>query len=264
MSIGKKTEKEIIALGRTTALFIRDHFQKKDFDEETKDHDNSLVSFVDREAEELITDGLSNLFPDYGFITEEDTILQDDQKEYYWIIDPLDGTTNFIHGLEVFSVSIALADNKHRLVWGLVVDVMKDDVFYDSRGRGAWKNNQRLRPAPSSLKNSLIATGFPYYRFVHKNAYLKYLEGFMNSCRGMRRCGSAALDMVHVASGTFGGFFEFDLHLWDVAAGALILQEAGGIVTDFHQDKEAWKKSGHIVAGNPICHREMFEKVISS
>ncbi len=256
------SDEEIISIGRKAAQFIGDHFQKKDFKEEAKDYDNSLVSFVDRESEKIITDGLTNLFPDFGFITEEDTISQDDQRDYYWIIDPLDGTTNFIHGLEEFSVSIALSTRDHELIWGAVIDVMREDVFQAAKGQGAWKNGKRLQLEPTSLEKSLIATGFPYYRFDHKEEYLRHFQRFMGACRGMRRCGSAALDMAHIASGIYGGFFEYDLHLWDVAAGALIVEEAGGIVTDFDQDREAWKRSGHIVAGEMQCHREMFDLML--
>ncbi len=256
--------KDIIEVGQKAASFIRLHFAKEDFEEETKDHDNSLVSFVDRQAEEIITSGLTELFPEFGYITEENTIEQDDQKPYYWIIDPLDGTTNFIHGLEVFSVSIALSDHEGTLVWGLVIDVMKDEVYYAVKDKGAWKNDQRLHLTNTQLKTSLLSTGFPYYRFEKKDIYLTYLEEFIQKCRGIRRCGSAALDLVHVASGIYGGFFEFDLHLWDVAAGALIVQEAGGIVTDFEQDSENWKTSGHIVAGDALCHEEMFQQVFKS
>ncbi len=255
--------KDIIAVGQTAASFIRKHFAEQDFEAEIKDHDNSLVSFVDREAEKIITDGLSTMFPGYGFMTEEGTIEQQDQQEYYWIIDPLDGTTNFIHGLEEFSVSIALSDRRHQLLWGLVIDVMNGDVFHAAKGHGSFKNNQRLYMKSTTLDKSLLATGFPYYRFDHKKEYLRYLEKLMESCRGIRRCGSAALDMVHVASGVYGGFFEYDLHLWDVAAGALIVQEAGGLVTDFEQDNENWKTSGHVIAGNSLCHKEMFEKVFN-
>lgn len=255
------TEENLIAVGRKAASFIRDHFNQKDFEEETKDYDNSLVSFVDRESERIITDGLTALFPDFGFITEEDTVAQDDGGEYYWIIDPLDGTSNFIHGLEVFSVSIALSTVDHELIWGLVIDVMTGDEFHATRDRGAWKNGHKLELQSTSLKKSLIATGFPYYRFEHKTAYLRHFEGFMGACRGLRRCGSAALDLVHVAEGVFGGFFEYDLHIWDVAAGALIIEEAGGIVTDFEGDPEEWKRSGHLVAGERSCHQEMFDLI---
>ncbi len=259
--IGGRIHNELLEVGRQAARFIQEHFNKKDFEEETKEFDNSLVSFVDRQSEGIITGGLKSLFPDFGFITEEDTIAQDDSREYYWIIDPLDGTTNFIHGLEEFSVSIGLSNRDHQLIWGLVIDVMREDEFYASRGHGAWKNGERLTLESSPLEKSLIATGFPYYRFEHKEIYLRYFEHFMGACRGMRRCGSAALDMVHVAAGVYGGFFEFDLHLWDVAAGALVIEEAGGIVTDFKGDPEAWKSSGHIVAGESTCHREMFDRV---
>lgn len=259
----KNAHEDIIKVGKVAASFIREHFLKKDFTAETKEHDNSLVSFVDRGAEQIITGGLTKLYPEFGFITEEDTVQQDNQKEYYWIIDPLDGTTNFIHGLEEFSVSIALSSHSHQLVWGVVIDVMKGDVFHAEKGQGAWKNGKRLELSPTSLKRSLLATGFPYYRYDNKKEYLHYLKGFMETCRGIRRCGSAALDMVHVASGIYGGFFEFDLHIWDVAAGAIIVTEAGGLVTDFHLNKESWKSSGHIVAGNTLCHQEMFDHVIS-
>ena len=252
---------ELLAVGQAAASFIRKHFAKQDFEEEVKDYDNSLVSFVDREAEKIITDGLSVLFPDFGFMTEEGTIEQFDQQQYYWIIDPLDGTTNFIHGLEEFSVSIALSDHHHQLLWGAVIDVMKGDIYLAAKGRGSYKNNRRLHLSPTPLAKSLLATGFPYYRFEMKKEYLKHLEKFMGSCRGIRRCGSAALDMVRVASGIYGGFFEYDLHLWDVAAGALIIKEAGGLVTDFEGNNETWKKSGHIVAGNPLCHGEMLDRI---
>ncbi|MBY5956646.1 inositol monophosphatase [Membranicola marinus] len=254
--------KDIIEVGQKAASFIRQHFQKKDFEEETKAHDNSLVSYVDRQAEQIITRGLAELYPDYGFITEENTIRQDDQRDYYWIIDPLDGTTNFLHGLEIFSVSIALSNRSGTLLWGLVIDVMNEDVYHAAKGQGAWKNDQRLIQGDSSLKMSLLSTGFPYYRFDKKTIYLTHLEGFMASCRGLRRCGSAALDLCHVAAGIYGGFFEYDLHLWDIAAGALIIRESGGVVTDFEQDHENWKLAGHVVAGNPRCHQEMFDQVI--
>lgn len=255
---------EIIDIGQAAVDFIRHHFTKQDFEAEVKDHDNSLVSFVDREAEKIITGGLTQMFPDHGFITEEDTIAQDDQKDYYWIIDPLDGTTNFLHGLEAFSVSIALSDRNHQLLWGMVIDVMKQEVFYAAAGHGAYKNGSRISVGNSSLSESLISTGFPYYTFENKAEYLQYLESFMSKCHGIRRCGSAALDMVHVAAGIYGGFFEFNLHLWDIAAGAVIVREAGGMVTDFEKKEENWKKTGHVVAGNPRCHGDMFDKVIDS
>ena len=264
LPFGKEKENQIIAIGRRAASFIRNHFDRKDFEEETKDFDNSLVSFVDREAEHIITDGLNALFPNYGFITEEDTVTQEDDREFYWIIDPLDGTTNFLHGLEIFSVSIALATSDHQLIWGLVIDVMKDDEYHAAKNQGAWKNGHQLKLEPTPLKKSLIATGFPYYRFEHKDEYLRHFEAFMGACRGMRRCGSAAIDLVYVAEGVYGGFYEFDLHLWDVAAGALIIQEAGGIITDFQGDTERWKTSGHIVAGEKRCHEQMMELIKTS
>jgi len=258
----KDKEEKILDIGRRAASFIQEHFNKKEnIAEETKEHDNSLVSFVDRETEQMITHELTDLFSEFGFITEEDTVLQADDREYYWIVDPLDGTTNFLHGLEEFSISIGLSTSDHQIIWGMVIDVMKKDEFLASRDGGAWKNGRKLELHPTPLHKALIATGFPYYRFEHKQDYLRHFEGFMGACRGMRRCGSAALDLVHVAEGVFGGFFEYNLHLWDVAAGALIVEEAGGIVTDFEGDPEKWKRSGHIVAGEKTCYMEMMEVI---
>lgn len=255
-------QEEIQAVAHTAASFIRGHFDDLNIKTETKENKNSLVSFVDREAEKILVEGLSGLFPKFGFITEEDTVAQDDSREYYWIIDPLDGTTNFLHGLPVFSVSIALSDRQHQLKWGLVIDVMKGDTYHAVQGQGAFKNGNRLHLEEVPLEEALLSTGFPYYTFEKKDLYVQYLTAFMELTRGIRRCGSAALDLVHTAEGIYAGFFEYDLHLWDIAAGALIVQEAGGVVTDFEGDPEQWKKSGHIVAGDLLCHRQMFEKVL--
>lgn len=255
-------QKEIEAVAQDAASFIRGHFEDPDIRTETKENQNSLVSFVDREAEKILVEGLSGLFPDFGFITEEDTVDQDDSREYYWIVDPLDGTTNFLHGLPVFSISVALSDRSDRLKWGLVIDVMREDLYFGIDGQGAFKNGTKLQMEEIPLDLALISTGFPYYTFENKDLYMKYFASLMEKTRGIRRCGSAALDLVHTAEGIYGAFFEYDLHLWDIAAGALIVREAGGIVTDFGGDPEQWKKSGHIVAGNPVCHRQMMEDVI--
>jgi len=257
-------QQQIEAVAQDAASFIRKHFEDQDIKTETKENKNSLVSFVDREAEKILVEGLSGLFPDFGFITEEDTVDQDDTKPYYWILDPLDGTTNFLHGLPVFSVSIALSDHKHHLKWGLVIDVMNEDLYLGIDGKGAFKNGERLYMEEVPLDMALVSTGFPYYTFENKDRYMQYFTSLMEKTRGIRRCGSAALDLVHTAAGIYGAFFEYDLHLWDIAAGALIVKEAGGIVTDFDGNTEQWKKSGHVVAGNLLCHRQMFDLVIGS
>lgn len=252
---------QIEAVAQRAASFIRSHFEDQDIETETKENKNSLVSFVDREAEKLLVEGLSGLFPDFGFITEEDTVDQDDTKPYYWIVDPLDGTTNFLHGLPQFSVSLALSDRQDRIRLGCVLDVMREDIYFGADGHGATKNGEKLLMQEVPLAQALVSTGFPYYTFENKDTYITYLSRLMELTRGIRRCGSAGLDLVHTAEGIYSLFFEYDLKLWDIAAGAIIIKEAGGIVTDFDQNEEGWKKSGHIVAGNALCHREFFDQV---
>jgi|SRR5690625_4691480 len=255
-------QNQIEAVAQRAASFIRSHFEDHSIETETKENKNSLVSFVDREAEKILVEGLTDLFPDFGFITEEDTVDQDDTKPYYWIVDPLDGTTNFLHGLSQFSVSLALSDRQNRIRMGWVLDVMREDLYIGIDGHGATKNGKKLQMEEVPLEQALVSTGFPYYTFENKDTYIKYLSLLMEMTRGIRRCGSAALDLVHTAEGVYGLFFEYDLQLWDIAAGAIIIKEAGGVVTDFDEDEEKWKKSGHIVAGNTGCHQEFFHRVV--
>lgn len=256
-----KKHEEIKAVVFSAASFIKDHFNDQDISPETKENKNSLVSYVDVGAERILVEGLSALFPDFGFVTEEETTEQQTDRDFYWIIDPLDGTTNFLHGLPEFSVSVALSDRHHDLKWGMVIDVMRDTVYHAAAGEGAYKNGIQLQLEEVPLEEALISTGFPYYTFENKDRYLEDLSSFMELSRGIRRCGSAAMDLVRTAEGVYGGFFEYDLHIWDIAAGALIVEEAGGHVTDFEGNPDAWKESGNVVAGDPMCHQQMFELV---
>lgn len=201
---------------------------------------NSLVSEVDIEAERKLVALLKSQLPEAGYLTEEETIAQS-ESELRWIIDPLDGTTNFLHGLPHFAISIAL-EIKNELVLGIVYDCAKKDCFSAWRGGGAWFNGLPINVSKAStLDQSLLATGFPYYDFDKMAGYLDLLEYFMRNTRGIRRFGSASLDLAWVACARFDGFFEYGLNLWDVAAGIVLIREAGGQVTDF---------SGGAVAGN--------------
>lgn len=193
---------------------------------------NQLVSYVDVTAENKLVEALKKVLPEAGFITEEET--QDDTtKEYKWIIDPLDGTTNFIHGLPCYSISLALMQG-NEVILGVVYEVNRDENFYAWKGGGAYMNGQSIETSKATaLKDSLLATGFPYYDFDQMQEYLKVLETFMQGTHGLRRFGSAAVDLAYTACGRFEGFFEYGLSPWDVAAGTLIVQEAGGKVTDF-------------------------------
>lgn len=194
---------------------------------------NQLVSRVDREAEQQLADGLRKLLPGAGFITEEATVAQQQQQAYTWIIDPLDGTTNFLHGLPMFSVSVALAKG-HELQLGMVHIPALGETFTAQRGGGAFLNNKPIRVSErGQLAQSLLATGFPYTEFAQLPVYLDVLHRLMKETRGLRRMGSAAIDLAYTACGRFEGFFETGLAPWDVAAGILLVEEAGGLCSDF-------------------------------
>jgi len=213
-------------------LFLRqqiDTVQKRDIKVKSR---NSLVSYVDKEAERQLVAGLQAILPGSVFLTEEETIAQQGGR-WRWIVDPLDGTTNFLHGLPCYSIAVALQQNE-KTVLGIVHEVAQDEQFYASRGRGAFCNDRSIQVSSTpNLADSLIATGFPYYDFSRIDDYLALFRTLMTSTRGIRRFGSAAVDLAYVACGRFDAFFEHSLHPWDVAAGAFLVKEAGGQVADF-------------------------------
>ncbi|MDN5216184.1 inositol monophosphatase family protein [Fulvivirgaceae bacterium BMA12] len=219
---------------------------------------NDLVSYVDKTAENMLVEGLSELLPEAGFITEEGTASHRDEA-YKWIVDPLDGTTNFVHGLPVYAISIALTFQEE-IVIGIVYELNRNECFYASSGEPAYCNDEIIKVSnANSLSEALLATGFPYHDFDLVKKYLATLDSFMQNTHGLRRLGSAAVDLAYVACGRFEGFFEYNLKPWDVAAGAFIVQQAGGVVTDF--------KGGHdfifgkeILAAN-IVHNEMLKVI---
>lgn len=216
---------------------------------------NDLVSYVDRTAEEKLVKRLQELLPEAGFITEEKTInrLAD---TYNWVIDPLDGTTNFMHGLPVYSISIAL-QKEGKVVLGVVYEVCQQEAFYAWEAGGAYLNGKAIHVSDKEkLSQSLIATGFPYSNFTSVDAYLSVLKEFMRYCHGVRRLGSAAVDLAYVACGRFDGFYEYNLNAWDVAAGAFIVQEAGGKVSNFSNGEE-FIQARQILASNRKVHAEM-------
>ncbi len=208
-------------------------------------HANDFVTEVDRESERIITDVLLESFPEIGLLAEEGGVAG--STERFWIVDPLDGTTNFIHGYPVFAVSIALYE-EGRTTLGAVYDPTRDELFEAVSGGGALCNGERIHVSKAAaLPESLIGTGFPFSvpRFI--DDYLAAFKELFLGCRGVRRAGSAALDLCHVAAGRLDGFFELYLKPWDMAAGALIVEEAGGSVTDFFGG-EGYLSAGHIVA----------------
>ena len=211
----------------------------------TKKSHADFVSEVDRAAEQAIIKILLDAYPDHAILAEESG--SQGESEFLWIIDPLDGTTNFLHGLPQFAVSIAL---QHRgiITQAVIYDPTKNELFTATRGRGAFLNDKRLH-----LADSLIGTGFPYTRFEHLDAYIGILKELMQKTAGLRRPGSAALDLAWMAAGRYDGFFETGLKPWDIAAGTLLVTEAGGMVSDLH-GSDTFLQTGHLCAGNPNIH----------
>jgi myo-inositol-1(or 4)-monophosphatase len=229
---------------------------------EQKTSFNNLVSYVDQEAERRMVKVLKSLLPEAGFITEEGTVEQSSKQEYNWIIDPLDGTTNFLHGLPVFATSIALAKGTE-ILSGVVYHIGTDECFHASKNSPAYCNDRQISVSSiATLQESLLATGFPYYNSQKSDTYLEIIKAFLAKTHGIRRLGSAAIDLAYVACGRLEGFFEYNLNPWDVAAGVLIVKQAGGAVTDF-------KGGDNFIFGKELCasnanmHAEMLHEVQS-
>lgn len=237
--------------------FIRNQSKEiKNVSIETKSL-NSLVTFVDKTAEEMLVSGLSKLMPNAVFLTEENTIEQQ-EGEFQWIIDPLDGTTNFIHGVPIFSISVALRQHNN-IILGIVYEINRDELFHAELGQGAFLNGIAIQISTNQvLSDSLIATGFPYYDFIQLENYLKTLSFLMQNTRGLRRLGSAAVDLCYTACGRFDAFFETSLNAWDVAAGGFILKEAGGVVCDFEKGNN-WLFGKTIIGGNSAIAQAILE-----
>jgi myo-inositol-1(or 4)-monophosphatase len=220
---------------------------------------NDLVSYVDKTSEEILVNGLQKLIPDAGFITEENTITLKD-RDYVWIIDPLDGTTNFVHGIPCFCVSVGLMF-KQKLILGVVHEVNLDECFYARKGGGAFLNGEKIKVSGvPDLSKSLVATGFPYHDFKQMKEYMEVFDYCMKNTQGLRRLGSAAVDLVYVACGRFEVFYEYGLNPWDVAGGAFIVMEAGGTVTDFNSEDD-FLFGKEIIASNTAVHGA-FQKVV--
>src|SRR3954467_9601742 len=220
---------------------------------------NDFVTEVDHAAEATIIDTLLGAYPGHGILAEESGRTRGARdSEYVWIIDPLDGTTNFIHGFPVYAVSIALAF-KGQVQQAVVYDPSRNDLFYASKGRGAFLNDKRLRVSKRTrMADALIGTGFPFRRGDDLGHYLRILEMVMKSCAGVRRPGAAALDLCYVAAGWYDAFFETGLSPWDVAAGSLIVTEAGGLGGNFTGGAEFRHQRG-VVAGSPKIYGQLVQ-----
>jgi myo-inositol-1(or 4)-monophosphatase len=229
---------------------------------EQKTSFNNLVSYVDKEAERQLVMALKELLPEAGFITEEGTVEQSKHQQYNWIIDPLDGTTNFLHGLPIYGISIGLVRN-NQVILGVVYHIGNDECFHAIEGGPAYCNDRIIRVSGvSSLNESLLATGFPYHQDDKRDIHLDIIKEFLIQTHGIRRLGSAAIDLAFVACGRLEGFFEFNLNAWDVAAGTLIVQQAGGVVTDFKGGNN-FLFGGELCAANAPLHPEMLHVIKS-
>ncbi len=256
---------EVSQLAEKVAEFIYQEAQNFDKEYIEVKSFNSLVSYVDKEAEKRIVERLSELLPQAGIIAEEGTGTPKEEG-FNWIIDPLDGTTNFVHGIPVYSISIALSyteNKKTELLLGIVYEVNRKECFAAHQNGGATLNGKKINVSgEKELGKSLLATGFPYEDFEKIEDYLAMMGKMMKAAHGLRRLGSAAVDLSYVAVGRFEGYFEYNLNSWDVAAGALIVKEAGGIVSDFEGNEivENYIFGKQIIAATNI-HSQIVELV---
>lgn len=250
----EKLASKVCVLAKITGKFILEESVKLSSSDIRDKDKNSFVTYIDIEAEKRIVKGLNDMLPGSSFITEEKT-TKEHSAEYTWIVDPLDGTTNYIHGIPVYSISIALQRNKHTIL-GVVYEINRKECFYAYEGSGAFMNDRTIKVSDSDkLSDSLLATGFPYYDYSLLPNYISLFSECMKRSRGIRRLGSAAVDLAYVACGRFEGFFEYGLNAWDVAAGAFILERAGGKVSNF-SDGPDFIRAKEIVATNARIHDE--------
>ena len=222
---------------------------------------NDFVTQVDKLSEEAIISHIKKSYPHHAILSEEAGFIAGKDDEYTWVIDPLDGTRNFMHGYPQFSISIAIMKN-NVTEFGLIYDPIRQELFTATRGQGAYVNSRRMRISDAKrMGQTLIATGFPFRKKENIKTYLTAFENVFSKCGDIRRAGSAALDLAYVAAGRLDGYWESDLFIWDIAAGALMVKEAGGMATDF-QNTETYLESGKIIAANPKIHKELIQLII--
>jgi myo-inositol-1(or 4)-monophosphatase len=255
-------EKHVVEVSEEVGEFI--YKESRNFDKsriEQKTGFNNLVSYVDKESERTLVAALQKMLPGAGFVGEEGTSIEG-TNDYQWIIDPLDGTTNFTHCLPPFAISIGLAQ-KGKIVLGIVYEVNLKECFHGSADTGAFCNGKPMRVSKvSSLTDALLATGFPYNMSDKTDAHMQIIRTFLTETHGVRRLGSAAVDLAYVACGRLEGFFEYNLNPWDVAAGTFLVQTAGGIVTDF-KNSSNFIYGGELCAANAGVHAEMLHVIRS-
>jgi myo-inositol-1(or 4)-monophosphatase len=245
---------------KTTAGFIREESGKFKISNAISKGLHDFVSYVDKGSEKLLVERLEAILPEAGFLAEEGTSTKKG-NEYKWVIDPLDGTTNFVHGIFPYAISVALTLNSEPVI-GIVHEIGLNETFTAWQGGGAYLNGRRINVSEArTVSDSLIATGLPYNNFSRLDNYMKCLSYFCRESHGIRRFGSAAVDLAYIACGRFEAFFEYDLKPWDVAAGTIILREAGGQISDFSGREEAFNGSETVAASRHVFPE--FLKIVS-
>ncbi len=250
---------KVIAITRLTGNFIRK--ESMSFEAKSIEYKglNDLVSYVDKNAEKQLVRNLTKLLPEAGFITEEETVNVIG-KTFTWIIDPLDGTTNFIHGIPTYSISIALYEEGQPVI-GVVYEINRGEMFFTYKGGAAYLNNKEIRVSKATdLSQCLLATGFPYYQFDKQPQYIQLFTEMMQKCHGLRRIGSAAVDLAYVACGRFDAYFEYNLNAYDVAAGAYLVQQAGGTILNFAGGEE-FLETREVLATNSLVTDEILATI---
>ena len=247
-----------IRAARAAGKVITQNFDRYDPMSIEKKQRNDFVTEVDHKAEAEIVATLAKAYPAHSLLCEESGLTGDENAEYQWIIDPLDGTTNFIHGLPHFSVSIAL-QHKKRLVQAVVYDPMRQELFTAGKGEGAFLDSKRLRVTKQGrLDEALLSCGFPYRDGQDLDFFQRTTRHYTERSGGVRRMGSAALDLAYVAAGRVEGCWLTGLKSWDIAAGALLVREAGGLINDFDGGDD-WMARGELIAASPRIHHQMLE-----
>jgi myo-inositol-1(or 4)-monophosphatase len=247
---------DIVQISKEAGELIRNAFGKT-HSIEFKTNELNLVTDTDKASEKLITEFIKKKYPTHGILAEEGSEANK-LSEYLWVIDPLDGTTNFAHGLPIFSVSIGV-QKKGETIVGVVYDVMRDVVFSVEKGSGSFENEKQINVNKrTNLGHSMLVTGFPYDIKENPDKAFERFIAFLKQARAIRRLGSAAIDFCYVANGVFDGFWEVSLHPWDLCAGKLIVEEAGGLVTDF-DGSPIDISTKRILASNGVIHQKMIE-----
>ncbi|MCX6301652.1 MAG: inositol monophosphatase family protein [Bacteroidia bacterium] len=251
--------REVVKAVRETGKFIREESSGFDINKTESKGLHDFVSYVDKGSEKMLVDKLGKILPEAGFIAEEGTSSKKGVR-FCWVIDPLDGTTNFLHGVHPFAISVALMDYDEPVV-GVVYEAAGNEIFRSWKNGGAWLNARPVHVSSApALSDSLIATGFPYYDFKRLGNFMDSLAHFCKTTHGIRRLGSASIDLAYVACGRFEAFYEYGLKPWDVAAGILLVREAGGRVSDF-SGNEKNISGNEIVAANNLVFPEFLKNV---